>query len=62
MNVEYAIVKVYVTDRNDVIIRHSNVIKVRRMSAIEVTAFLKILRSEMKVGQEKESIMVKRGK
>ena len=62
MNVEYAIVKVYVTDRNDVIIRHSNVIKVRRMSAIEVTAFLKILRSEMKVEQEKESIMVKRGK
>ena len=49
MDVTHAIVKVYVTDRNDVIKRHSNVL---------VTALVKHLRSEMKGEQEKGSIMV----
>ena len=40
MDVTYAIVKVYVTERNDVIKRHSNVITTWRTSAIEVTALL----------------------
>ena len=58
----YAIVKVYVTERNDVIKRHSNVITIWQTSAIEVTALLKNLRSEMKGVQEKKSIMGMRGR
>ena len=42
MDVTYAIVKVYVTERNDVIKRHSNVITIWRTAAMEVTALLKI--------------------
>ena len=53
MDVTYTIVKVYVTERNDVIKRHSNVITIWRTSAIEVAALLKNLRSEMKGVQEK---------
>ena len=41
MDVMYAIVKVYITKRNDVIERHSNDITIWRVSAIEVTALLK---------------------
>ena len=48
MDVTRAIIKVYVTDRNDVIKRYSNVITIWRTSAIEMTALLKSLRSEMK--------------
>ena len=55
MDVMYAIVMVYVTERNDVIKRHSNVITIWQ------TALLKNLRSEMKGVQEKESIMGVRG-
>ena len=58
MNVTYAIVKVYVTERNDVTKRHSNVITIWRMSAIEVTA----LSNKYKRMQEKESIMGVRGR
>ena len=57
MDVTYAIVKVYVTERNDVIKRHSYVITICWTPAIEVTALLKNLRPEMKGAQEKESIM-----
>ena len=57
MEVIYGIVKIYVTERNDVIKCHSNVIAIWRTSAIEVTALSKNRRSEMKVVQEKESIM-----
>ena len=53
MDVAHAIVKVYVTERNDVIKPHSNAITIWRTSAIEVTALLKKLRSEMKGVQEK---------
>ena len=53
MDVAHAIVKVYVTERNDIIKPHSNVITIWRSSAIEVTALLKKLRSEMKGVQEK---------
>ena len=60
MDVTYAIVKVYVTERNGVIKRHSNVITRWRTSVIEVTALLKNL--EMKGVQEKESIMGMRGR
>ena len=57
MDVTCAIVKVYVTERNDVIKRPSNVITIWRTSAIEVIAlFKKNLRPEMKDVQEKESI------
>ena len=50
MDVTYAIVEVYVTERNDVIKRKSNVITIWRTSAIKVAALLKKknLRSEMK--------------
>ena len=57
MDVMYAIVKVYVTERKDVIRRHSNVITKRQTSAIKVTTLLKNLLLEMKGVQEKESIM-----
>ena len=57
MDATYVIVKVYVTERNDAIKHHSNVITIWRTSAIEVTTLLKNLRSEMKGGQGKESIM-----
>ena len=56
MDVMYAIVKVYVTEHNDVIKRHSNVITIWQTSAIQVTELLKNLHSEMKGVQEKESI------
>ena len=52
MDVTYSIVKVYVTERNDVIKRHSDAITIRGTSAIEVIALLKRLRSEMKDMQE----------
>ena len=45
--VTYAIVKVYVTERNDVMKCHSYVIIIWRMSAMEVTSILKNLRSEI---------------
>ena len=38
MDVTYAIAKVYVIERNDVIKCHSNVIAIYRTSEIEVTA------------------------
>ena len=41
MDITYAIVKVYVVERNDVIKRHSNFNIIWRISAIEVTALLK---------------------
>ena len=53
----YTIVKIYITERNDVIKCHSNVITLWQMSAMEVTALLKNLHSEIKDVQEKESIM-----
>ena len=62
MAVTYAIVKVFVTERNDVIERHSNVITIWRTSAIEVNALLKHLCSEMKGVREKELIMGVRGR
>ena len=62
MDVTFAIVKVNVTERNDVIKRHSNVITIWRTSAVEVTALLKTLRSKIKGVQEKESIIGVRGR
>ena len=63
MDVTYAIDKVYVTERKDVIKCHSsNVITIWRTSAIAVTALYKYLRSEMKHVQEKESVIGVRGK
>ena len=62
MDVRYAIVKVYITERNDVIKCHSNVIIIWRTSAIEVTVLLKDLPPEMKGVQEKEFIMGVRGR
>ena len=53
MDVTYVIVKVYVTEHNDVIKRHSNVISIWRTSANEVTALSKNLLSEMNGVQEK---------
>ena len=58
MDVTYAIAKIYVTERNDAIKRHSDVISIWRTSAVEVTALLKHLRLAMKGVQENESIMV----
>ena len=49
MGVTYVIVKVYVTECNKVI----NVVTIWQISAIEVTALLKILRSEIKVCKKK---------
>ena len=49
--------KVYLTEHNDVIKRHSNAITIWRTSAIKVTALLKNLCSEMKGVQEKLSVM-----
>ena len=40
MNVTYAIVKVYIIERNDVIKCHSNVITIWRTSATEMTTLL----------------------
>ena len=62
MDISYDIVKFYVTEHDDVIKRYSNVISIWRTSAIEVTALLKHLRSEMKGVQEKESTMGVRGR
>ena len=53
MDVTFAIVEVYVTERNDDMERNSNVITMWRTSAIELTAVLNNLRSEMKGVQEK---------
>ena len=61
MDVKYAIVKVYVTQRDDVIKCHSNVTTIWRTSATEVIALSKYLRSEMKAEQEKEFILGVRG-
>ena len=41
MDVTYTIVKVYVTECNEVIKSHSNVITIWRTSAVKVTALLK---------------------
>ena len=41
MDVMYAIAKVYLIERNDVIKHHSNVITIWQTLAIEVTALLK---------------------
>ena len=54
MDVTFAIVKVYVTERN--------VITIWRTSAIEVTALLKNLFLEMKGMQGKEFIMGVKGR
>ena len=62
MDFRYAVVKVYVTERIDVIKRHSHVIAVWRTYAIEVTALLKNICAEMKGVLEKESIMCVRGR
>ena len=62
MDVTYAIAKVYLTERNDAIKRHSNVITIWLTLAIQVTALLKNPRSEMKGVQEKESVMGVRGR
>ena len=62
MDVTYAIVMVYIIERNDVIKHHSNVITIWRTSAIKVAALLKNLLSEMKGVQEKESITGVRGR
>ena len=58
MDITY--VKVYVTEGNDFIKCHSNVITIWWTSAIEVTALLKNLLS--KGMQEKESIVGVRGR
>ena len=57
MDAMFVIVKVYVTERNNVIKRHNDVIAIWRTTAIEVTALLKSLLSEMKGIQDKEFIM-----
>ena len=57
-----AIVKVYVTERNDIIKRHSNIFTIWRTPVIGMTALLKDLRSEMKDVQEKKYIMGVRGR
>ena len=57
LHVTDEIVKVYVTESNDVIKCHSNVFTIWRTSTIEVTALWIYLRSEMNSMQEKESIM-----
>ena len=62
MDVTYGIVKVYVTERNDVIKCHGNVITIWWTSTIEMIALIKNLRSEMKSVQEKESIIGMRGR
>ena len=62
MAVTYTIVKVYVTEHNDIIKCHSNVITIWQTSAIKVTALLKHLHSEMKGVQEKESTIGEMGR
>ena len=57
MDVTYPIVKVYVTQLNDIIKCYSNVSAIWRTSATEVTALLKYLHLEIQGVQEKESIM-----
>ena len=57
-----AIVKVYVTEHNDIIKHYSNVTTIWQMSANQVTALLINLNSEMKGVQEKESFMGVKGK
>ena len=52
----------YVTEHNDVIKCHSNVITIWRTSAVKVTALLNNLCSEKKSVQEKEYIMGVRGR
>ena len=58
MDVTNAIGKVYVSERSNVNRRNINVIIIRRTSAVEVTALLKYLRSEMKGVQEKTIMVV----
>ena len=53
MDVTYAIIKVYVTERNDVIKRHSNDFTIWQTSAIEVTALLKTYFQRWKVSKKK---------
>ena len=62
MDITHATVKVYITVRNDFIKHYSNINTIWRTSAIEVTALLKNLHSEMKGVQEKESITGVRGR
>ena len=62
IDITYAIIKVYITEHNDVIKCHSNVITIWWTSALEVTALLKYLCSEIKDVQDKESIMGVRGR
>ena len=57
IDVTYTIVKVYGTELDDVIKRHSNVIPIWRTSAMEVAALLKNLRSNVNNVQEKKCIM-----
>ena len=61
MDFNYAIVNVYITERNDVIKRHSNAITISRTSAIESTAISETS-SEIKGVQEKDSIFGVRGR
>ena len=53
MAVMYAILTVYVTKRNDIIKRLSNVITIWHTSAIEVTTLLKVLIQKWKVCKKK---------
>ena len=62
MDVTYAIVKVYITECNEVIKGHSYVVIIWLMPAIKVTALLKNQCSEMTGMQAKESIMDVRGR
>ena len=56
MDVMYAIVKVYATERNDALKCHSNVITIWQTSAFEVTALFENLCSEVKDVQGNESV------
>ena len=58
----YAIVKVNVTEHNDVIKRHTNVITILRISATEVTALSQNIRPEMKGIREKKYFIGVRGR
>ena len=57
MGVTNAIVKVYVTEPDDVLRRHSNIITILRRTAVKVTALSKNLLSHIKGVQENNSIM-----
>ena len=62
MDVMYAIFKVYVSERNDVIKRHNNVIAIWRTSAIEITALLKSLCTKNESCAKKKKINKKKKK